>query len=125
MKLSDLNRRTFLKDAGWAMLAPIVGMSVRRSSAAQPIAWRKWSGGQSCNPSNRFAPASEEELAGIIADSSGTIRLVGAGHSFSPLVPTDDTIISLARMSGLIGSQNGERYRLKERMWAEEIESVK
>lgn len=107
------------------MLAPIVGIpivgipivSARHASAAQntTIGWRNWSGGQSCNPTNRFAPASEEELAKIIADTSGTIRLVGAGHSFSPLVPTDDTIISLARMSGLIDS---DAAKLQATFWA-------
>jgi len=109
MKPSDFARRTFLKGAGWSVLAPIVGiptLSSRQVKAAQntPIGWRNWSGGQSCTPVNRFAPGSENELAKIIADTSGTIRLVGAGHSFSPLVPTDDTIVSLARMAGLIGS---------------------
>jgi FAD-linked oxidoreductase len=31
------------------------------------------------------------------------MRPVGAGHSFTPLVPTDGDIISLARLSGLVG----------------------
>ena len=30
------------------------------------------------------------------------VRPVGSGHSFSALVPTDDNIVSLSRLSGLI-----------------------
>ena len=107
MKPSDLTRRNLLKNAGRTLLLPAIpALSGRVAGAAedQPIGWRNWSGGQSCNPRDRIAPGSEEELAGVLAQASGTIRLVGAGHSFSPLVPTDDTIISLAKMSGLIDS---------------------
>ena len=109
MKLTRRTSRNFLKDAGRALLLPVIpALSANRAGAAEPtpIGWRNWSGGQSCNPENRLAPGSEEELAKAIADTSGTVRIVGAGHSFSPLVPTDDTIISLARMSGLIDSDS-------------------
>ena len=38
----------------------------------------------------------------LVAGSSGVVRPVGAGHSFTALVPTDGTIVSLARMSGIV-----------------------
>ena len=66
------------------------------------IQWRNWSGSQSCYPSARKAPKSVTELQEIITSAKGTVRPVGAGHSFMPLVPTDDTIVSLSRMSGVI-----------------------
>lgn len=79
--------------------------SAERSSRVLP--WRNWSGSQECLPRARVAPSSLSELQEIVATASGTIRPVGAGHSFTPLVPTDGTIVSLARMSGLV-SHNPE-----------------
>jgi FAD-linked oxidoreductase len=43
-----------------------------------------------------------EELQAMLASTSGPVRPVGAGHSFSPLVPTEGTIVSLSRLSGII-----------------------
>jgi len=67
-----------------------------------PLPWRNWSGSQECFPQSRIAPKSIGELQQMIIQAKGNIRPVGAGHSFSPLVPTQDTIISLSRMSGVI-----------------------
>lgn len=72
------------------------------SQSKRRIQWRNWSGSQSCYPSARKAPKSVTELQEIITNAKGTVRPVGAGHSFMPLVPTEDTIVSLSRMSGVI-----------------------
>jgi FAD-linked oxidoreductase len=69
------------------------------------MTWRNWSGSQSSNPSHRLAPRSVNELLDILNDpahQSATIRPVGSGHSFSPLVPTNDVLISLARLNGIL-----------------------
>jgi FAD-linked oxidoreductase len=66
------------------------------------LPWKNWSGTQQCLPAARKAPASIAELQEIIAGSQGVIRPLGAGHSFSPLVPTDGTLVSLSRMSGVL-----------------------
>ncbi len=87
------------------------------ASAAEKrrIPWRNWSGSQQCFPQARTAPASVDELRELITTTSGVIRPVGAGHSFTPLVPTDGTIVSLSRMSGLI-DHNPET--LEATLWA-------
>jgi FAD-linked oxidoreductase len=64
--------------------------------------WRNWSGSASCDPAHWARPADEGELAAILRDA-GEARVVGAGHSFSPLVPTAGTLVSLEQMSGLLG----------------------
>ena len=79
--------------------ATLVGSAER---SARRLPWRNWSGSQECLPAARVAPTSVSELQEIVAAATGTVRPVGAGHSFSPLVPTDGTIVSLSRMSGLI-----------------------
>lgn len=74
----------------------IIGLNGKRV-----LPWRNWSGNQSCQPTLRNTPRSEEQLVQMIKESSQTIRCVGSGHSFSPLVPTDETIISLSRFRGM------------------------
>ena len=65
------------------------------------LPWSNWSGNQSSQPSFRAVPRSESQLIELIKNSEQSIRMVGAGHSFSPLVPTNETIISLARLRGI------------------------
>lgn len=104
MKRRELLYQLSTLAAGTA-LAPgfMLGSGARANSKAdQPLAWRNWSGSQSCRPQHRKAPASLAELQDLIASTSGKVRAVGAGHSFSPLVPTDDTLVSLSRISGVL-----------------------
>ena len=78
------------------------GGRLSQASSSRVIEWKNWSGSQSCVPRARLAPGTLEELQQLVAGSSGPIRPVGAGHSFTPLVPTEGEIISLARISGLV-----------------------
>ena len=85
--------------------APLAGLAntattIKRTGRKLP--WRNWSGSQQCVPDARSAPATLAELQELIATSQGVVRPVGAGHSFTALVPTDGTIVSLARMSGVV-----------------------
>lgn len=66
-----------------------------------PIRWRNWSGYQGCLPGRRVAPESLDALAELLRSAPGPIRPVGAGHSFTPLVPTEGTIVSLRHFEGL------------------------
>lgn len=74
--------------------------TIKRTGRKLP--WRNWSGSQRCEPESRKAPASLAELQELVASSQGVVRPVGAGHSFTALVPTDGTIVSLARLSGVV-----------------------
>lgn len=70
--------------------------------AAQPArAWQNWSGLQRCEAA-WLLPTSEEQLAASLPALQGPIRCVGAGHSFTALVPTPGTLISLDRLSGIV-----------------------
>jgi FAD-linked oxidoreductase len=66
------------------------------------IPWQNWSGYQHCLPAARLAPASTDELADFLRKTQGPVRPAGAGHSFTPLIPTDGTIVSLRNFEGLI-----------------------
>uniref|UniRef100_UPI002FC5B4B2 D-arabinono-1,4-lactone oxidase n=1 Tax=Ramlibacter sp. TaxID=1917967 RepID=UPI002FC5B4B2 len=71
------------------------------AAAAPPQPWQNWSGVQRAQPRARPMPANEAELATLLARSSGEVRVAGSGHSFSALVPTPGTLVSLDRMSGI------------------------
>jgi len=101
----SLSRRELIKGlalvgAAGAMGLPGLAAAARRN---RTIVWRNWSGAQSCIPAARLGPASEAALAELLRASRDVVRPVGAGHSFSALVPTDGTLVSLARLSGMIG----------------------
>jgi len=66
-----------------------------------PVRWRNWSGYQGCVPAARVAPESLDELVALLKGAQGAVRPVGAGHSFTPLVPVDGgTIVSLRNFTG-------------------------
>jgi FAD-linked oxidoreductase len=68
----------------------------------KPLPWINWAGNQSCNPAVLAAPATEAELVDVMKSAKGVVRAVGAGHSFSAVVPTNDTLVSTDLLSGLI-----------------------
>jgi len=66
------------------------------------LLWRNWSGIQSAYPAARGAPASEDELASVLKGAGAPVRVVGAGHSFTALVPTPGTLVTLDAMQGVV-----------------------
>lgn len=80
---------------GWAGLA-------QAHCKQKQLVWRNWSGAQECIPAARPSPASEEELASLLRTAEAPIRPVGSGHSFSPLVPTSGSIVSIGQLAGLM-----------------------
>jgi len=96
-------RRLFLKAGAMAAAAGMFAGRVQAAPAQpRPFRWKNWSEVQQCQAQSLATPADEQALADLLANSGGTVRCVGAGHSFTPLVPTNGTIISLERMSGIL-----------------------
>jgi len=109
-----MNRRHLIK----SLIATTIASSIPTSAFAMPppasaatkkYPWRNWSGNQECFPSLRAAPSNVAELQTLIRGSKGNIRAVGAGHSFSRLVPTDDTLVSIRRIAGLKRADKANR----------------
>jgi L-gulono-1,4-lactone dehydrogenase len=81
--------------------------------------WSNWAGTHSCVPVAIEHPKSAREVAGAVrraAEAGRTVRAAGAGHSFSPCVPTDGTLVMLDRLdrvldadpaSGLVKAEAG------------------
>lgn len=67
--------------------------------------WSNWDGRQRCHPRARDRPGDVEELRGALGrarEAGRTVRVAGSGHSFTGLVPTDGTLISLERMNRVL-----------------------
>ena len=85
--------------------------------------WRNWASDQHCVPVAHHHPARDEDIAAIIARAMAeqrSVRVAGAGHSFSDIVLTNGHLIELDRMatvldadreSGLVKVQAGTTLR--------------
>lgn len=78
--------------------------------ASGHLLWRNWAGNVQAYPAARAAPADEGALAELMRTARGPIRAVGSGHSFTELVPTDGTLVSLDAMTGLV-DHDAENHR--------------
>jgi FAD-linked oxidoreductase len=73
--------------------------------------WRNWSGNVRCTPAAVVRPRSEDEVAVAIrraAAAGQNVRVAGSGHSYTEIVSTSGTLLSLERMSGIV-SLDAER----------------
>lgn len=106
-----MSRRRWLQGVGAAGVAaalrPLAAAtppaSAAAASAARPAVprWHNWSGLEACQPATWQVPASEAEVLGLLRSAPAPLRCVGAGHSFSRLVPTEGSLLSLDRLAGL------------------------
>lgn len=68
--------------------------------------WKNWSGYVESPRTPVLTPDSSAALAAVLADAARggkPVRMVGAGHSFSPLVASDGVIVSLDKLQGILG----------------------
>lgn len=125
----NLDRRSFLKGASAAGIASVTGLTTgctetKHFDPSAPAAklegamdkagnrvlpWVNWSGNQSSEPTLRAVPKDTSELIEVIKHSEQRIRLVGMGHSFSALVPTNETLLSLAYFNGISHIDNNNK----------------
>ncbi len=74
--------------------------------------WSNWSGSQTSD-APVLRPAGAEHVARVIRETSGTLRPLGAGHSFTPLVSDAGTIVAPQPGSGDVVHQvQGDLVRL-------------
>jgi L-gulonolactone oxidase len=67
--------------------------------------WRNWSREMTCVPAAIEHPGSREDVVAVVrraAAAGRPVRVAGAGHSFTELVPTDGTLVLLDRMDRLL-----------------------
>ena len=67
------------------------------------LGWSNWSGAQHAHPEQYF-PMNIETLRRCVVQHP-KIRVVGAGHSFSPLVKTDALLVGLDQLQGIVSHE--------------------
>ena len=70
-----------------------------------------WDGSLCCDPKRFCQPQTEAEIVKIVKDTyqrGGVVRTFGAGHSWSPLVLTDDTLVNLDKLKHLVSIDKGQ-----------------
>lgn len=80
--------------------------------------WENWSGSVRCRPALIARPQTEAEVVDLVRRASlngASIRVVGAGHSSVPLAMTDDVLVSLEALHGLVAHH---RVRSEVTLWA-------
>nr|GKH16718.1 hypothetical protein CE91St29_10310 [Corynebacterium striatum] len=60
-----------------------------------------WSGSVRTNPEEFLQPRSIEEVSQVV-QRAGSVRTVGAGHSFTPVAAGDDVMMNLDHLSGIV-----------------------
>jgi len=66
--------------------------------------WRNWSGSVECEPARIARPADAAEVAALIREAGAAdreVRVVGTGHSGTPLCATDGLLLSLDALAGV------------------------
>jgi L-gulonolactone oxidase len=77
--------------------------------------WTNWSGGQHGQPKATVRPLDEAGVRAAIRRAGvrgQRVRPVGAGHSFSPLTVTDDVVLDLSALTGVV-RMTGDRVRVR------------
>jgi FAD/FMN-containing dehydrogenase len=67
--------------------------------------WTNWVGNQSFTPARFARPSSSEEVAALVGEAAAQgmgVRVVGAGHSFTPVVQTDGLLLDLSALAGVV-----------------------
>src|SRR5262245_35333933 len=76
----------------------------REMKGLEVQSWQNWSGSVQARPRQIVRPSTIEELAkllGLYAAEGRHVRVVGAGHSFTSLVQSNDILLSLDKMQGI------------------------
>lgn len=66
--------------------------------------WSNWSGLATARPAQALAPLDAEEIIGAVLaarERGGTVKMVGAGHSFTDIAATSGTLLAPSHLSGI------------------------
>ena len=80
----------------------------RRARAAGT--WVNWAGDQRCRPVETVRPRSRDELAeaiAAVAAAGRTVSVAGSGHSFTEAAMTEETMVRVEALAGVIDADPG------------------
>ncbi len=70
----------------------------------EPNTFTNWAENLTCEPAAVVKPSHEAAVAKVLTDTAkagGRVRIVAAGHSFSPISLTGQTLLSTAKLAGI------------------------
>jgi L-gulono-1,4-lactone dehydrogenase len=79
------------------MAARVIRCSPMRTG--ERATWVNWGRNQSCSPAEVRRPRTEDDLVRLVKDAAGRdrrVKVVGAGHSFTPIACTDGVLVELS-----------------------------
>ncbi|MGN7862395.1 D-arabinono-1,4-lactone oxidase [Microbacterium sp. 22303] len=82
------------------------------------LKWTNWAGTETCRPESIVKAVSVDHVREIVTDATQrgvSVRPVGSGHSFAPLVPTDGIVLDISALSGVQSVDDGAASA---RVWA-------
>ncbi|KEK23796.1 D-arabinono-1,4-lactone oxidase [Bacillus gaemokensis] len=80
--------------------------------------WRNWTGNVEANPQYMLSPKSIQDVMEVVnfaKEKGKRVRVVGSGHSFTPLVQTEEILLSLDELQGIV---NIDSKSLTVEVWA-------
>ena len=81
-------------------------------AVAEALAWSNWSGSVRCEPSRIERPTDEAGVVRVVTDAAArglSVRVVGSGHSGTPLVATDGVLLGLDALAGIASHDRAAR----------------
>ena len=87
-------------------------MSDSLLDATTTDSWRNWAGNQTVTPARIIRAATEEEVRDVVTAARrdrSTVRAAGAGHSFTPLVDTNGTLLDVTELTGVVRADRETR----------------
>lgn len=79
----------------------------------EPNTFTNWAENLTCEPATIVKPSNEEAVAKTLTDTAaagGKVRIVAAGHSFSPISVTDQTLLSAEKLAGISNIDSDNAY---------------
>ncbi|MDQ2701193.1 MAG: FAD-binding protein, partial [Actinomycetota bacterium] len=74
------------------------------------VTWSNWAGEQTCSPRDLISPVSRSQLSRTVTDGASTgrqITTVGSGHSFSEVALSNDLLLDVGALSGVLDADLG------------------
>ncbi|HMT05939.1 MAG TPA: D-arabinono-1,4-lactone oxidase [Solirubrobacterales bacterium] len=81
-----------------------------RRAGSEGRIWTNWSGHQTCRPRDLIQVSGLGELAEVVgraARKGRQVTTVGSGHSFTPTALSDDLLLDISRVAGVISVDRG------------------
>jgi FAD/FMN-containing dehydrogenase len=87
-------------------------MSESPAAASDAHRWQNWGGNQSFTYAKAVVANSENDVVGAVRDAAQQrrgLRVTGSGHSFTPIVQTEHTLVDVSSLSGVTSADSAKR----------------